>query len=269
MKRIKPTVLVALSLTLFTTFILFMTTGSRTAMARQDSGAKSMEKLPPDVHPETLSRMPQASKDELTTEEDKQAWDHLISVEPRFGKPTTGALGGTGTRLHIPVVADAYRTAWNNLRDQNGVDRKYMELATLVACRETNLELEWVAHEEPTAKLNSQAVVEIIRNREEPKGLEDKQIAVIKFGREMFRQPKVSSATFADMERLFGRRGTLAIALMMGYYANNGFLFRAYDQRIDVGKKRPFPDVLAMEAKKQVGCNLLNCRRQPAELAKI
>ena len=41
----------------------------------------------------------------------------------------------------------------------------------------------------------------------------------------------------------------LAIALMMGYYANNGFLFRAYDQRIDVGKKRPFPDVLATEAK--------------------
>ena len=249
MKRINPTLFVAMSLTLLLGFTVFMTGRTGTAMA-QDAGAKaSAEKMPPDAHPETLSRMPQASRSELTTDEDKAAWDHPVSVEPRFGKPTTGALGGTGTRLHIPVVADAYRTAWNNLRDQNGVDRKYMELATLVACRETNLELEWVAHEGPAAKLNSQEVVEIVRNREEPKGLEEKQVAIIRFGREMFRQPKVSSKTFADMERLFGQRGTLAIALMMGYYANNGFLFRAYDQRLDVGKVRPFPDVLAMEAK--------------------
>jgi hypothetical protein len=261
MKRIKTALLVALSLTLFMTSIFFVTTGPRTAVARQDSGAKqNMEKLPPDIHPETLTRMPQASRDEFTTDEDKRAYDHLVSVEPRFGKPTTGALGGTGTRLHIPVVADAYRTAWYNLRDQNGVDPKYMELATLLASRETNLELEWVAHEELAAKLNSREVVEIVRNkvpldsildsRGEAKGLEDKQVAIIRFGREMFRSPRVTSRAFADMERLFGRRGTLAIALMMGYYANNAFLFRAYDQRLDVGKKRPFPDVLAMEAAK-------------------
>lgn len=224
--------------------VVFFTSGARKALPRQDSGAaQSVEKLPADIHSETLSRMPQAHKDEFTTDEDKQAYDHLISVEPRFGKPANGALGGTGTRLHLPVVADAYRTAWNDLRDKSGVEQKYMELATIVACRETNLELEWVAHQDITAKLNSPAVVEIVRNKQEPKGLEDKQRIIIQFGREMFEQPKVSSATFASMEKQFGQRGTLAIALMMGYYANNAFLFRAYDQRLDVGKKHPFPDV--------------------------
>ncbi len=233
-----------MNLILVTSLLLSVTSGARKTLARQDSGAaQSVEKLPADIHPDTLSRMPQAHKDEFTTDEDKQAYDHLISVEPRFGKPSNGALGGTGTRLHLPVVADAYRTAWNDLRDRSGVEQKYMELATIVACRETNLELEWVAHQDITAKLNSPAVVEIVRNKQEPKGLEDKQRIIIQFGREMFEQSKVSSATFTSMEKQFGQRGTLAIALMMGYYANNAFLFRAYDQRLDVGKKHPFPDV--------------------------
>lgn len=248
MKRFKLTVVPAGMSLLVLLTILMLSLGSRMTFAGQDSKSRqTMEKLPSDVHPETLSRMPQANKDEFTAEEDKQAYDHLISAEPRFGKPVTGPLGGTGTRLHMPVVADAYRTAWNNLREKGGVEQKYMELATLVACRETNLELEWIAHEDIGTKLNSREAIEIIRNKQEPKGLEEKQTAIIQFGREMFEQSKVSSNTFATMERLFGRRGTLAITLMMGYYANNAFLFRAYDQHIDPEKKRPFPDVLAMK----------------------
>ena len=40
------------------------------------------------------------------------------------------------------------------------------------------------------------------------------------------------------------------IALTMIYYEGNALLFRAYDQKIDADKKRPFPDVVAMDAKK-------------------
>jgi 4-carboxymuconolactone decarboxylase len=245
----KPMNLVLVTLLLLS--VVMFTSGERRVLARQDSGAVQMAgKLPPDIHPETLSRMPQAHRDEFTSDEDKQAYDHLISVESRFGKPSNGALGGTGTRLHLPVVADAYRTAWNNLRDKSGVEQKYMELATIVACRETNLDLEWVAHQDITAKLNSPEVVEIVRNKKDPKGLEEKQRIIIEFGREMFERPKVSSATFANMEKSFGQRGTLAIALMMGYYANNAFLFRAYDQRMDPGKENPFPDVKTTQERK-------------------
>jgi hypothetical protein len=221
---------------------------SRKVYARQTSAAKeNAEKLPPDVRPDTLSRMPRATRDEFTTDEDKQAFDHLMTVEPNFAKPSTGSLGGTATRLHLPVVADAYRIAWNNLRDKSGVDEKYMELAVLVACRETNVEHEWFSHVDAVAKLDSPEIVEIVRNNREPKGLEEKQETIIRFGREMFRGPKVSSSTFAKMQKNFGQRGTLAMTLMMGYYAGNGFLFHAYDQHIDLGKERPFPDVIALE----------------------
>ena len=83
----------------------------------------------------------------------------------------------------------------------------------------------------------------------------EKDQVLIEYGREIFEQPKVSSKTFADMERLFGRRGTLAMTLIMAHYTDNSILYRAYDQQIapvEFGAgSRPFPDVLAREAKQR------------------
>jgi hypothetical protein len=226
--------------------------GFRSVLARQNRNAEgSAEKLPADVHPETLSRMPQATRDEFTSDEERQAFDHLVAAEPRYGRPSNGVLAATGTRLHIPVVADAYRTALHNLQQQNGLEQKYVELATIVASRESNGEEPWLSHEGAAVMLTSRAVVEIVRNKQDAKGLDEKEQAVIQLGREMFRGPKVSSKTFANMERLFGRKGTLAITLLMAHYETNTLLYRVYDQHLAPGTKRPFPDVLASEAKKQ------------------
>jgi hypothetical protein len=226
---------------------------ARKSLAQGPSPAdQSVEKFPADINVESRSRMPRATRDEFTSEEDKQAYDHVVTLQPNFGKPpVNGKFGGTETRLHIPVVADAYRTALTHLWTEKELDQKYVDLAIMVAARETNGEPEWVDWEDRAVKLNSREAIEIIRNKQDTKGLGEKEQTLIEFGREIFRDPKVSSKTFADMERLFGRRGTLAIACIMGYYANNSLLFRVYDQHLAKGLKRPFPDVLAMEAKKQ------------------
>ena len=225
--------------------------GSRSSLAGQTPAREqAAEKLPPDVRPETLSRMPQAKRDQFTADEDKQAYDHLVGAEPRYAQPSNGALAATGTRLHIPVVADAYRTALQYLRSKSGVDPKYQELAVMVASREVDGEEPWNSHEEGAVKLNSRKLIEIIRNKQEAKGFGEREDTIIQFGREMFRQSRVSSQTFAHMEQLFGRKGTLAIVLLMGHYAENALLYRAYDQHMDAGLKRPFPDVLAKEAKR-------------------
>jgi hypothetical protein len=222
--------------------------GFHAVLAQQPAGNnQSAEALPPDVRPETLSRMPQAKREQFTSEEDKQAFDRLVAVEPQYAQPPDGPLGGTATRLHLPVVADAYRAALRNLRVQ--VEPRYGELAAMIASREVNGEEPWLSHEEASVKFSSREVVEIIRNKQDAKGLNEKDETIIRFGREMFREPKVSSKTFADMERLFGRRGTLAIALTMAHYETNALLYRVYDQRMPPGTKRPFPDVVAREAK--------------------
>ena len=53
-------------------------------------------------------------------------------------------------------------------------------------------------------------------------GLGEKEAAVIAFGREMFGQRKVSSATFAEVLRLFGRRGTVDLVIDVPVFRNCG-----------------------------------------------
>src|SRR5882724_4301344 len=139
--------------------------GFRSAFAQQNMAAdQSTEKLPPDVDPVTRNRMPPVNKDEFTIDEDKQTYEHLVSLEPRFAKPQTG---GTGLRLHMPVVADAFRTDLGYLREKSGLEPKYQELAVMVSSRESNNEYEWTLHEPDAVKLNSRDIVELIRNNGE------------------------------------------------------------------------------------------------------
>jgi hypothetical protein len=228
--------------------------GFRNALAQQKPAAgQSAEKLPPDIHPETLSRLPWATRSEFTTPEDLAAFDRAVAAAPQYGKPDQhGEIVGNGIRLHIPIVHIAYRDTIQNLNQKNGLDPRYHQLATLVACRETNEEYDWLTHEEQSSgKVLPPEVIEIVRNKKDTKGLEEKDAVLIQFGRELYHQPKVSSKTFADMERLFGQRGTLALTLIMAHYTDNAMLYRVYDQRLLPSRKRPFPDVLAAEAKQR------------------
>jgi len=222
---------------------------ARMAVAQQNVGSsQSAEKLPPDVHPETLARISWATRDEFAKPEDQAAFDRAIAAAPMYANPKNGEIAGNGMRLHIPIVHIAYRDTIQNLNRDNGLDPRYSQLATLVACRETNEEYDWVEHERNSEKVLPRNIVEIIRNKQDTKGLEEKDALVIQFGRELYHQPKVSSRTYADMVRLFGQRGTLAITLIMAHYTDNAMLYRAFDQHLDPSKKRPFPDVVALEA---------------------
>lgn len=134
---------------------------------------------------------------------------------------------------------------FNMLTKQCSVEPKYFEMTVLVATRESNNEVEWNDHEAIGIKLLTPEVVEIVRNKQDPKGLEEKEALIMQFGRELFHKPKVSSKTFADMERNFGRQGTLGISLVMGYYTASALLMHAYDQHTEPAGKRAFPDRLA------------------------
>ena len=227
---------------------------THTALAQQSAATvPSAEKLPPDVHPETLARIGWATRDEFTSSEELAIFDHSnAGAAQQNGQEKTGEIAGNGIRLHIPIVYKAYTDTIQNLNRKNDLDPRYSQLATLISCRENDVEYDWVNHEEQSAgKVLPRETIEIVRNNQDPKGLPEKDRVLITYGREIFHQPKVSSKTFADMERLFGRRGTLAMTLIMAHYTDNGILFRAYDQRLAPEKKRPFPDIVAREAKQR------------------
>jgi hypothetical protein len=93
---------------------------TRTVLAQQNSDAgPTAEKLPPDIHPETLARIGWATRDEFTTAEDLAAFDRAVAAAPSYAKPANGMAEGNGIRLHIPIVHTAYRDTIQNLNQNS------------------------------------------------------------------------------------------------------------------------------------------------------
>src|SRR5262249_20767168 len=155
---------------------------SSTVLAQNTSPPQATQTIPSDIHPETLNRMPSSPKEETMTDEEKQAYDRLVAAEPRFAKPQSG---GTAVRLHAPVVAEHFRNGNNWLRERSGLDARYFELAVLTATRESNEEYEWLGHEKSSMKVLPREVVEVVRNRKDTRGLEEKDALLIQFSREL------------------------------------------------------------------------------------
>ena len=211
----------------------------RSALAQQRSGqGQSAANLPRDVFPDSLTRAPLPKKEDLKTEEEKQSFDKVAG--PNGIQP--GPIGANTLRLYFPIVADRYRDAVRYLRERSGLEPRLAELAILVATRESNGQYEWSAHEPSALKAGiPQQTVEIVRNKTDAKGLPDKEEIIIRFGREMLRTPKVSSKTFADAERILGRKDTLAVAMLVTHYSASSVLLHTYDAHWRPDQKPPFP----------------------------
>jgi len=117
------------------------------------------------------------------------------------------------------------------------LDPRTRELAILVACRETNYNLEWNGHEAIGLKAGlDPKLIDVVRYKRPLAGLNDKDATVIRFGREMLHDKKVDSATFAKAVELWGKRGTMDIVAVMNTYAVSGYFAIAVDEHSAAGK---------------------------------
>jgi hypothetical protein len=66
--------------------------------------------------------------------------------------------------------------------------------------------------------------------------LNEKDAAVIRFGRQLLNDKKVDSATFAKVAELWGKRGAMDMVAVMNTYAVSGFFAIAVDEHSAEGK---------------------------------
>ena len=86
--------------------------------------AEQAGKLPPDIHPETLSRAARPKESDFTSAEDKEVFDRENN-RPGSKQLFAKWLGPTGTRLQIPELAAVYQQQIGLIQDamtKNGVD---------------------------------------------------------------------------------------------------------------------------------------------------
>ena len=191
-------------------------------------------KLPPDVHPDTLSRMPRPQQSDFTNDKDKVAFNKIMSGSDSLSKMRW--LGPMGTRLAIPRSAEGAERTFDVIHKYGGVDPKYMELTVAVATRENGDRQEFIEHEDDAIKAYGKELEDVVRLRKSTQGLDPKAASIIEFGRDLYKLPRsesVSSKYFADLQQNFGKKGALAIIALMSYYDQNWVLLRVYDQHMD------------------------------------
>ena len=66
--------------------------------------------------------------------------------------------------------------------------------------------------------------------------MSDADAAVIRFGRELLRDRKMSSATFAKAKELYGDHGAMDLVAVMSTYAVSGFYAIAVDEHMPAGQ---------------------------------
>jgi 4-carboxymuconolactone decarboxylase len=199
---------------------------------------EQVARLPKDVDRASLSRLPLLERAELDAEGQK-LYDTVVSRESRT---LVGLRGPSGIWLHSPKLAGFVRAANQYLRFESALDRRLTELAILVTARELDNQFEWAAHEPAALAEGLDAkIIEVVRRGKPIARLGKREAVIIAFGRELFRTKRLASRTFARAVELFGRRGVLELAALMGNYAMTAVILNAVDQQLHPGQKALLP----------------------------
>ena len=187
--------------------------------------------LPKDLDPQSRARLPYLQRKDLDA-----AAQTIFDQLP--GRSPDGSLGGPlAFAAYNPGVAKALLDLHNAAVTGGTLMPRVRELAIMVACRETNYSLEWNGHEQAALKAGVDAkLLDVIRSRGALTGLDAKDAAVIRLGRQMLTDKKVDSATFAKIVEAFGRRGAMDMVAVMNTYAVSGFFAIAVDEHMKDGK---------------------------------
>ncbi len=191
--------------------------------------AYAQSKLSADLDPQSRARLPYVKKSDLDAKSQK-------SLEPFVSKDDT-LRGPLAFAAYNPAVAVALFDLHNAAVPGGTLDPHTRELAILVACRETNYNLEWNGHQASALKAGMDAkLIDVVRDNRPLTGLDEKDATVIRFGRQMFHDKKVDSATFAKAVEFWGKRGTMDMVAVMSTYAVSGYFAIAVDERSPEGK---------------------------------
>lgn len=197
--------------------------------------ADAQTPLPPDIHPESLSRLPPVQRADLD-DEGKRIWDALAG-----SSGTLTRTGPSAVTMHSPKAAEPI-FALNQVLRKTVAGSRYFELAALVAAREFDQQYEWSAHEPAGLKAGlEQSVIDAVKYNRDLAGVPDKDATVIRLGRAIFRDHKVAAGLWAAMIEHFGRQGAVEVTMIMADYAMAGFILTAVDQQLPPDRKPLLP----------------------------
>jgi 4-carboxymuconolactone decarboxylase len=193
--------------------------------------------MPSDIDPQSGFRLPLPKREDLD-EATRKTYDE--AAKP--GASIAGLQGPAGVRLYSPGTTTHLGALNRYLRFQSGISPRIREIAILATAREMDSQFEWVAHEPEALKEGvPQTVIDVIKHRTSTAGLDATDALVIELGRQLWRDHKVKSETFAKLKDIFGPHKLVDLVLLMGNYAGTAALLTAVDMQLHKGKQPLLP----------------------------
>lgn len=201
--------------------------------------ARTTPVRPADIDAGSGARLPRVRREDLDAQ-GRSVYDAIVRPDTAYaaGLPTP-----IGMWMHSPDMARVALPAFLYLRSATGLGARLTEVAILTTARETDCQYQWIQHERAALDAGVQpALLEAIRNRRTLDGFDERDVVVVRFGRELLRDRRMSAATFAQAEKLFGVRGVTDLAGLMGFYE---FLYYSsnatFDIQLPAGQKPLLP----------------------------
>lgn len=193
--------------------------------------------MPSDIDPQSGFRLPLPKREDLD-EVGKRSYDRGTTP----GQTIAGLQGPAGIQLYSSKTAPLLQGLNRYLRFEAGFTPRQREVAILITAREMDSQFEWVAHEPEALKEGvPQNVIDVIKHRRSTEGLDETDAVIIDLGRQVWRDHKVTSATFAKARDIFGPRKLIELVMLMGNYAGTAALLATVDMQLHSDKKPLMP----------------------------
>jgi 4-carboxymuconolactone decarboxylase len=158
------------------------------------------------------SRLPDIPPAQYDADQKKAAEDFQAARKA----PVTGPFQ---TMMYSPEVMSRARAMGDYLRFNSAIGNTLSELVILITARAWTQGYEWAAHQPIALKAGiSREVVDAIAEGRHPGGMSADEEIVYDFTTELQTNKSVSDVTYAKAEKRWGKKGTVDIAGISGYY---------------------------------------------------
>ncbi|OFW00742.1 MAG: hypothetical protein A3I61_19480 [Acidobacteria bacterium RIFCSPLOWO2_02_FULL_68_18] len=185
--------------------------------------------------PDPRVRLREGVKRDDLDAEARRTYDAVVNATTPYGR---GLSTPIGMWMHSPNMAEHVLPLYLYLRfggdsgDAMYFSVRLTELAILVAAREINSQYQWTSHEPTARRVGLEPdIIDAVKYRRSVDALGEKEATIVRFGRELFGSRRVSAATFARAQQLFGTAGVTDLAGLMAFYE---FLFLSSNAAFDI-----------------------------------
>jgi 4-carboxymuconolactone decarboxylase len=134
--------------------------------------------------------------------------------------------------MYVPEIAQCSTALSDSLRYRSHLSDHDTELAIITAAREMDCDYVWSGHSQAALKAGVRPeAIDVVAKRGGLEGLTREEAVIVRFGREVVGDHKLSQAAFDAALEQFGEANTVVLGALMGHYTMMSCTLIATDYR--------------------------------------